>query len=326
MKQYDVFGIGNALVDTEFEVTDTLLQEAALQKGTMTLVEENERQQLLDLLATQHPVVNQSGGGSAANTMVAIAQLGGSSFYCCKVANDATGDFFMSDLQAAGLDTNLAAGRDEGISGQCISMVTPDAERTMTTHLGISQELSESELDEVALRNAKYLYIEGYLVTSPGAFEAALKAQRIMKQAGGIVSLTLSDPMIVENFKTKFDQFAEQGIDLVFCNQDEAMIWTASDTAAEAFLKLQTICPQVAMTCGKNGAMVFDGHASFTVPGIAVNAVDTTGAGDIFAGVFLHAISNQKTFTEAATQANKAAALLVSQFGARLEQKQLLDI
>jgi sugar/nucleoside kinase (ribokinase family) len=253
--------------------------------------------------------------------MVAVIQFGATSFYSCKVASDTTGDFFMRDLDSIGVDTNFAAGRQTGFSGQCISMITPDAERTMTTHLGISETLSTDELNEDALRNSKYLYIEGYLVTSPSAFKAVLKAQEIAKNASVKVSLTLSDPAIVEHFKSAFDQLAEQGIDLIFCNEEEAMIWTGSKTADEAFSKLQTICKQVAMTRGKDGASVFDGKSVATVPGTPTQAVDTTGAGDIFAGAFLASITTGQSFESAAGIANKAASRLVSDFGARLDNE-----
>lgn len=318
MKQYDVYGIGNALVDTEYEIQESFIEKSGLGKGLMTLVDTDERHRIIDLLEEEYKFVNQCGGGSAANTMVAIAQLGGNGFYSCKVSNDKIGDFFMADLKAAGLDTNLDNGREPGVSGQCISMVTPDAERTMSTHLGISESLSETELDEAALLQSNYLYIEGYLVTSPTAVAAALKAQKIAHEAGVKVSITLSDPAIVEHFKAAFDQFAEAGIDLLFCNEDEAKIWTASETAEEAFQKLQTVCKQVAMTCGANGAMVFDGHNAIHVPGTPTKAIDTTGAGDIFAGAFLYAITQGESFADAAALANRSASCLVSDFGARL--------
>ena len=328
MKNYDVYGIGNALVDTEYEVNDSFFTKAQLGKGLMTLVEAEERQRIIKLLEDDHDhqVINQSGGGSAANTMVAISQLGGSSFYSCKVADDTIGDFFMSDLKAAGLDTNLENGRGPGISGQCISMVTPDAERTMATNLGISHTLSKNELDEDALRRSKYLYIEGYLVTSPTALEAALRAQQVAHEAGAIVSITLSDPAITEHFKPAFDQFAENGIDLVFCNEDEAMIWTGTKNPEDAFTQLQRRCKQVAMTCGKNGAMVFDGESETIVAGVATTAVDTTGAGDIFAGAFLYAISQGQSFQQAAELANRCASQLVSAFGARLDVETLTQL
>ena len=327
MKQYDVYGLGNALVDTEYEIDENFITVAGFDKGVMTLIEADERQQLIHLLEVQHghKIIKQAGGGSAANTMVAISQLGATSFYSCKVANDATGDFFIADLKQAGVDTNRGI-RESGFSGQCISMVTPDAERTMMTHLGISFEMSVDELDMEALRNCRYLYIEGYLVTSSTAFEAALLAQKTVHEAGGIVSITLSDPAIVENFRHAFDQFSRQAIDLIFCNQDEAMIWTDSNTPTQAFKKLQTICTQVAMTCGEAGAMVADGKSEATVAGTPAVAVDTTGAGDIFAGAFLYAISQGQSFVQAAELANRSASLLVSNFGARLDRDTICSL
>lgn len=326
MSQFDVYGIGNALVDTEYEVSDEFLGDAKVEKGVMTLIDETQRIAIIDLLEQkhEHEVIKQCGGGSAANTMVAIAQLGAQSFYSCKVASDAVGDFFMKDLADIGVKTNLDSGREAGHSGQCISMVTPDAERSMTTHLGISESLSVAELDEEALRNSKYLYIEGYLVTSPTAFAAARRAQDLAHQHGVKVSVTLSDPAIVENFKAAFDEFAEHGIDLVFCNEEEAKIWTASETNEEAFTKLKTVCGMAAMTLGKDGAMTWDGKNEASAAGVATEAVDTTGAGDIFAGAFLAEISGGKSFADAAVTANKVAAKLVSQFGARLTQEELL--
>jgi sugar/nucleoside kinase (ribokinase family) len=325
MSQYDVYGIGNALVDTEYEVSDDFLEDAKLEKGVMTLIDATQRHALIQLLEEkhEHKVIQQCGGGSAANTMVAVAQLGGKGFYSCKVASDSVGDFFMGDLAKAGIKTNLDSGRDNGDSGQCISMVTPDAERSMTTHLGISETLSEAELDEEALKNSTYLYIEGYLVTSPSAFAAARKAQDIARANGVQVSLTLSDPAIVENFKSAFDEFAEHGIDLVFCNEEEAKIWTASKTNEEAFSKLKLVCGKAVMTMGKEGAMTWDGSSSSVVAGVPTKAVDTTGAGDIFAGTFLGELSKGRSYPEAAATANRAASKLVSQFGARLTLEEM---
>jgi sugar/nucleoside kinase (ribokinase family) len=325
VKKYDIYGIGNALVDTEYEVDDAFISKAGVGKGLMTLIDSDERKRLLNLLEVEHEhrAIKQAGGGSAANTMVAAAQLGANSFYSCKVASDETGDFFMSDLKIAGVDTNLDAGREEGITGKCISMVTPDAERTMTTNLGISETLSPNELNREALRNSTYLYIEGYLVTSPTAFEAVKETINIAKEAGVQVSLTLSDPAMVENFKASFDALAELGIDLIFCNEDEARLWTAASNRGEAMARLKTVCGKVVMTCGKEGALVFDGSEETMSVGIPTKAVDTTGAGDIFAGTFLFGLTHGMSFPACADLANKAASLLVSSFGARADQAAL---
>ena len=325
MKKYDIYGIGNALVDTEYEVDDAFISKAGVGKGLMTLIDSDERKRLLNLLEVEHEhrAIKQAGGGSAANTMVAAAQLGANSFYSCKVASDETGDFFMSDLKIAGVDTNLDAGREEGITGKCISMVTPDAERTMTTNLGISETLSPNELNREALRNSTYLYIEGYLVTSPTAFEAVKETINIAKEAGVQVSLTLSDPAMVENFKASFDALAELGIDLIFCNEDEARLWTAASNRGEAMARLKTVCGKVVMTCGKEGALIFDGSEETMSVGIPTKAVDTTGAGDIFAGTFLFGLTHGMSFPACADLANRAASLLVSSFGARADQAAL---
>ncbi len=320
MKAYDVYGIGNALVDTEYEVDDAFLDAARLPKGMMTLIEADDRDRLIQLLEQEHEhqVIKQASGGSAANTICAIAQLGGKTFYSCKVAADETGDFFMRELGEVGVTTNLDNGRPHGITGKCISMVTPDAERTMTTHLGITQNLSTSELNPEALAGARMLYIEGYLVSSTSGFEAAKVAQEVAREAGTLVSLTLSDPAMVNHFKGHFDELAGRGVDLIFCNEDEARLWTGAESRQDAVDGLKSLCPFVAMTCGAEGAVVHDGNSTRLVPGIPAKAVDTTGAGDMFAGAFLWAIGQGKSYEDAAGFANLAASVLVSQFGARL--------
>ncbi len=325
MKNYDVYGIGNALVDTEYEVDDNFLAQAKLPKGIMTLIEEDDRQRLIRLLEDEHEhlAVKEAGGGSAANTMVIVAQLGGSAFYSCKVANDSTGDFFVSDLAEAGVDTNLGQDREQGATGQCISMVTPDAERTMTTCLGITNFLSTKELDPEALGNSSTLYIEGYLVSSTTGFQAALEAQAIARAAGVTVSLTLSDPAMVENFKSNYEQFLDKGVDLLFCNHEEARLLTGADSPDDCVSALKGIVPKFVMTCGSAGSIAWDGDRVISTEGVLTKAVDTTGAGDIFAGAFLFAISRGQDFASANELANRSASLLVSRFGARLTQQEV---
>ena len=318
---YDVYGLGNALVDTEYEVDDAFLGKTPYPKGIMTLIEEEDRASLIRLLEDEHEhqVVKQAGGGSAANTTVIVAQLGGRAFYSCKVASDPTGDFFIRDLDLAGVDTNLGPDREPGVTGECISMVTPDAERTMTTHLGITQNLSAAELRPEVLKNSRYLYIEGYLVSSENGFAAALEAQRIAREAGVAVTLTLSDPAMVENFRDQFGQLMDGGVDILFCNEEEARLWSgeADRDAAAAVIAGQV--GAYVITCGAGGALVADrGDAPALVPGVATQPVDTTGAGDIFAGAFLYAIAGGAAFAQAAVLANQAASILVASFGARL--------
>src|SRR5690606_34991022 len=164
----------------------------------------------------------RSCGGSAANTLIAVAQLGGKGFYSCKVANDETGDFYTKDLLASGLETNLVDGRESGITGKCMVMITPDADRTMNTFLGITETFSEKELRTEQLKNSKYLYMEGYLVTSPTGKAAAIKARDVARSSGVKTALTFSDPGIVGFFKTGFEEMIGEGVDIIFCNEAEA--------------------------------------------------------------------------------------------------------
>ena len=173
----------------------------------------------------------------------------------------------------------------------------------MTTHLGITEQLSTRELNTDALAQSRYLYIEGYLVTSPTAFDAAKQAQDIAQKNGCLVSVTLSDPAMVENFSGAFDELAGRGLDLIFCNEDEARLWTGASSREEAMTRLKERVRCVAMTCGKDGALVYDGSTVSMVPGVPTKAVDTTGAGDMFAGAFLYAINTGASFADAAALA-----------------------
>ena len=323
MKKYDVYGIGNALVDTEYKVDDAFIKKAKLPKGIMTLIEEDHRKELVRLLEDQNLAVKQAGGGSAANTMVAVSQLGSSAFYSCKVAADFAGDFFIKDLSHAQVDTNLSDDREHGATGQCISMITPDAERTMTTCLGITNFLSPNELNPDALKSSSYLYIEGYLVSSTTGFQAAIEAQEIARTSNIPISLTLSDPAMVENFKANYDQLLSRGVDLLFCNHDEARLLTGAGSVEDCVIALKEICKTFVITCGKAGSVAFDGQDLKTAAGVPTKAVDTTGAGDVFAGAFLHCLCQGLGFSEANELANKLASKLVSRFGARLTQEEV---
>ncbi|MEI8347236.1 MAG: adenosine kinase, partial [Pseudomonadota bacterium] len=176
VKKYDIYGLGNAMVDMAYEVDGEFLKKVGVEKGLMTLVDTKRQDDLLSKVTHLNP--KRTCGGSAANTTIAVAQLGGNSFYSCKIANDEVGDFYYEDLVETGVDTN-AKNREAGTTGKCLIFITPDADRTFNTYLGISQNFSKNELVEKSLVNSKYLYIEGYLVTSPNAREAAIYAREL---------------------------------------------------------------------------------------------------------------------------------------------------
>ena len=184
MQQYDVYGIGNALVDKEFEVEDQFFIDADIEKGFMTLIEPEKQKELVELLTQRYGLKKRAGGGSAANSMYALSQFGGKAFFSCKVANDESGHFYVKELGHQNISTNLSSTLEEGVTGRCVVMVTPDAERTMLTALGISQLVSVEELDYDAIRLSEYAYVEGYLVTSSSARAAVLELKDHAKEHG----------------------------------------------------------------------------------------------------------------------------------------------
>ncbi len=326
MKSYHVYALGNALVDMEFEVEDQFLQANNIDKGVMTLVEEHQQHELMNKLDAFEG--NKASGGSAANSLIAVAGFGGSAFYSCRVSNDDVGDYYMHDLHAAGIDSNLDGNRPDGISGKCLVMITPDAERTMNTFLGISSELESSDINEDALIHSEFLYMEGYLVSSPTAFEAALKAKEIADSHKVKTALTFSDPAMVEFFHDGLTQMIGEGIDLLFCNEAEAMAFTRTDDLNDAVAAIKSIAKTFAITLGSNGALVYDGNNLISIEPHKVKAVDTNGAGDMFAGAFLYAITHGYSYKKAGQLASLASSRLVTQLGPRLplnEYKELFE-
>ena len=322
---YHVYGIGNALVDMEFEVSPDVLRQLNIDKGVMTLVDETRQDELLHQL-------NQAGGkrscgGSAANTMVAIAQLGGKGFYSCKVANDDTGSFYLEDLLGCGVNTNLQNGdREPGTTGKCLVMITPDADRTMNTFLGITANLSETELVPEALADSEYLYIEGYLVSSPSAKAAAIKAREMAQAAGVKTALSLSDPNMVEFFKSGLLEMIGSGLDFVFANEDEALKMTDTQTLSEAVEHLKTLAKGFAITRGDRGSIIFDGQEMMEIEPVPVKAIDTVGAGDMYAGAFLYGITQGMSFAKAGKLASLASSRIVTRFGPRLETEAMQSL
>jgi sugar/nucleoside kinase (ribokinase family) len=322
MKRYDVYGIGNALVDTEFEVTNDFFAEHEVEKGLMTLVNDERQAYLIDKINTKR--VKKQSGGSAANTVIAVKQFGGSSYYSCKVADDEYGHFYLKDLADSGVATNLDPKKLEaGTTGKCLVMVTPDADRTMNTYLGISSRLDPSVIDEEAIAQAKYVYIEGYLVTTEDGVAAMKETKALAEKHGTKVSITLSDPSIVEYFKPKFNEVIGSGVDLLFCNEEEALKFTGTDNLFVAREKLKYAAKKFAITLGKNGVMIFDGDTFIDIESFPVEAVDTNGAGDMFAGAFLASLTKGNSYAHAGKVASMAASKVVSKFGPRLDQSQV---
>jgi sugar/nucleoside kinase (ribokinase family) len=298
----------------------------AVAKGVMTLVDEARQNTLINYLQNHLVASHRASGGSAANTIIAASYFGCHNFYSCKVANDENGEFYLNDIHAAGVATPTHINPPAGITGKCLVMITPDAERTMNTFLGISETLSVDELDLAAIAQAEYAYIEGYLVTSPTGRAAAIELRKQAEANNTKTALSLSDPAMVQFFRDGLEEMIGEGIDLIFCNRDEAIGFTQTQSIEAAIPALKKYCKQFAITCGGDGALVFDGEQLVQVAAQPVTPIDTNGAGDMFAGAFLYALSQAKDFKTAAEFANLAAAKVVSQFGPRLKAEQHVEL
>jgi len=316
MAKYDVYGIGNALVDMEYEVEVADLEALGIEKGVMTLVDEEQQLRMMDHLAARPH--QRGSGGSAANSMIAVRQFGGTSFYSCKVAGDDLGHFYMKDLLEGGVDTNHHTEREPGHTGRCMVLVTPDSDRTLCTFLGISGGLSARELVEDALRDSAYFYMEGYLVTSHTARRACVAGKRIAEAAGVKTAISLSDPNMVRFFKPGLLEMIGSGVDLLFANEDEAkgMADTTDLNGAVAYLK--TLSQEFVITRGSRGALVWDGQTLNDIAPVKVDAVDTVGAGDMFAGAFLYGLGRGWDHRRAGALASVASAKLVTSLGPRI--------
>ena len=326
MAKYNIYGIGAAIVDTEVVVSDSFLNENEIGKGLMTLVDEKRQKFLIDSLTTQRIPIKRSCGGSACNSVVAASRFGSSAFFSGKVADDEEGVFFVKDLKRSGVDFHQVD-PSNGVTGKCLVMVTPDAERTMNTNLGASLELSYREVDEKALANSDWLYIEGYVVTDDQRTSVARDAMAFAKQNRVKTSLSLSDPFVVEVFSDNIKTIiGENGVDLIFCNGDEARSFTGTHTIEAAAEALKKYAKTFAITRGPGGSLVFDGDNLIHTPGVLSNAIDTNGAGDMFAGAFLHALISGREYSWAAQFANTASSIVVSSFGPRIKDIEYISL
>ncbi len=322
MTKYDVYALGNALLDIEFEVSPEVLQNLGIDKGVMTLLDQDSQDKIVSHLANYDQ--KRSCGGSAANTLIAISQFGGKAFYSCKVANDEPGQFYTQDLIDCGVATNLENHPPEsGVTGKCLVFVTPDADRTMNTFLGISGEFSNQELVPEAIENAEYTYIEGYLVSGENSKQAAIKAREIAQAAGNKVAFTLADFNMVKFFKPGLLEIIGSGVDLLFANESEALLIAETEDFEVAIDHLKTLAKRFAITRGAAGSVVFDGEKLIEIEAFPVKAIDTVGAGDMYAGAFLYAITNGMNYAQAGRLASLASATLVTALGARMKTEEV---
>lgn len=313
--KFDIFGIGNPLVDIITKTKDSILYDLGYVKGSMNLVSTEDQGKILDRHKDQERTV--AVGGSCANTMVMIAQLGGKSAFCGKVGNDKFGKEFDTKMEEYGAKSFVKHG--EGYTGTSVILLTDDAERTMNTSLGMCQHLSKDDLNLDAIKNSKCLYLTGYNWDTPSQKEAVITALEFAKKEGVPISLSLSDSFCVEKHKEDFQNLLDNYTDMVFCNESEAMIMTGTDDNAEQVKILSKNVKQVVLTLGSKGALIYVDGEVFKIEPFKTKAIDTTGAGDSFAAGYLYGIANGYTPREAGTLASYCASVIVSKSGPRYE-------
>jgi len=314
---YDVYGVGNALVDIQAKVTDETLKQLGFAKGIMTLVDEEVQLKVLTKL--DGVPVNRCAGGSAANTVIGVADFGGKSAYAGKVGQDAIGEFCLQDMRSIGVSIEIPQG--EGHTGTCVVLITEDAQRTMLTSLGVSSTLSPEDIDESEIIKAKYVYIEGYLFTGASTKAAALKAIEIAKKNNVKVAFTVSDPFLIHDHKEEFWSLIKGPVDLLFCNLEEGRSLTGCEYPISCAQKIHEHAENVALTFGSKGSILMHNGDAIPIEATDANAVDTTGAGDMYAAGVLYGITNGMSWKQAGHLASHAAARIVSQLGARLQNR-----
>jgi len=321
--RYDVIGIGNAIVDVLSHSDDDFLARQKMPKGSMSLIDEKRAEAIYNAMG---PVIECS-GGSAANTIVGVAMLGGKAAFIGKVKDDELGYTFARDIRASGVAYGTPLAKEGPSTARCYILVTPDGQRTMNTYLGAAQDLSPGDISADEIRSAKVLYLEGYLWDPKQAKEAFVKAAGIAHESGRTVALTLSDAFCVDRYRKEFLQLIRnKTVDLLFANEAElkSLYETGDfDAAVEALRKDAGIA---VVTRSEKGAMVVTKDTIDAVPAFPVErVVDTTGAGDLFAAGFLYGFANGMPHTNSLKLGALCAAEIISHIGAR-PAKNLRDL
>ena len=321
-KNFDVVGIGNAIVDVLVQADDAFIAAHGLTKGTMALVDED---QAARLYAVCGPGLETS-GGSAANTLAGIAQLGGRAGFIGRVRNDQLGGIFAHDIRSVGARFETPPTTSGPSTARCLILVTPDAQRTMCTYLGASVTLDPADLYLELVAQAKVLYLEGYLWDSEPAKRAFIAAAEVVRAHGGEVALSLSDGFCVERHRASFLELVDGHVDLLFANELEICALYATDSFEQAVAQVRGCCKVAALTRSEQGSLVLAGEASHTIAPYQLGPlVDTTGAGDLYAAGFLHGYTQGQSLEACGRLGSLCAGLVVTHLGPR-PQASLQDL
>ena len=316
MSNFDVYGMCNPLFDLQAEVSDSVLHQFGYAKGSTLLVSDEEQRKIV--ANVYESLVNAESGGSGANTMIMVAMLGGKACYTGCVGVDDHATMYHNSLLEKGVKPNL--GVVEGATGICVVLVTPDSERTMCTYLGASTQLSVDHIRWDDLRNSKYLYLTGYLWDTETQKEAVRAAMHEAKKAGVQVALSLSDTFCVDRNKTDFLELIHEHVDVLFGNSAEATSLTGEEDTVTAIKTLSSNVSNIMITMGSKGSIIAKEGKLHEIEPFHVNAVDTTGAGDAFAGAALYGMTQGWRTEHIGRVASYASSQVVGQFGPRLAE------
>jgi len=334
--ELDVYALGNALVDIQVQVEDSLFAELGFEKGNRYLAKRDRQEEILQRLigsgsldsARKAGKLQTAAGGSAANTLYGISQLGGRAGFCGKIANDRLGALYATHMRQSGVVFNEKT--EQGMTGTCVVLISEDAQRTMLTCLGVSSEIGYEDVDEELLRHSSYLYLEGYLFESERTIQTLLRAVAVARNNGVKIAMTASDVFCIDRHKDLFLQLIQNDVDLLFANAREARALSRTDNNEAALRVLSDWCGNVAVTNGEHGSLLsFNGEIIKITPN-RVSVTDTTGAGDAYAAGLLYGITNGHTVRESGMIASFFSAKVVTQIGPRyngdiqLELKNLL--
>ena len=315
MKEFQICGLGNAIVDIFLEVSEAEFAQLGFERGGMRLVEQADQKALLERYQKHEPKLVS--GGSVANSIIAFSQLGGQAAFIGCVGDDRYGLFYSKEFEELGIDIGNPIIVNEG-TGTCLCIITPDAERTMRTCLAVSSHLAARHVDADRVKKSDWLFIEGYVFANPDTGQTAIReAIKIAKESGTKVAITCSDAFVVNVFGDALREALKQ-TDLFFCNETEACAVTGASTAEDAFNKLNASIPSVVVTNGPHGAYVRHDGVKAHVPAFPSQPKDLTGAGDMFAGAFLYGITHGVSPEKAARGAGFLSHKVISQIGARL--------
>ena len=327
--KYDLSTIGSALVDFTFSIDkayEANLAKYEIPKGSMTLIEREDQEALISELMAMNISLDKACGGSGTNTTVAASMFGANCHMSCILSDDDHGRFYIEDLLLNKVSHSNPPVSSNLASGRCLVMVSPDAERTMCTNLGINSELSMDDINQEIIKESDYLFLEGYLVASPKGMEVCKYALKIAKEHDTKVSISFSDPNIVNAFRNEIQSLLKIRCDLVFCNEEEALAYTETDNLQDAFESLKEASPNFLITRGSSGCIGFNGKNKIDIPGHKVEAIDSNGAGDMFAGAVLYCLSQGKNLEEGAKFGCYAASKVVSKVGPRLPKEEYGEI